>query len=458
MLLFEKNTAIRNILEDMDKKNASFDWINLATSSLLIGDTIEDIKKSQMHIPRTGHIGNWEDIFYSQAGSLDYNYLVCNHFEVGYPYIFDFNQTETKDLSSGDTIYLPASKVKKGKQKPLETYIYDKESFHKTDPSLSYFTPYVFIKEGNDFKPLVQTHKENMEELYNNITYQSELILKKFNIVEKALEIIINKVLETPNNQKLLETIIDRIVISNGLTYRIKPKVIGGQIIFDDLIFENAKEVIDSIKDTIKTIYEPNINNITQKRKRILLSNHMVQVINMLLLSQFSYQGENGDISVHIQWGAIGMSGIPPFKKAYFTDNRKRVRSIFDALLSSGDNSFKKSLFIIIPSIVLILLHRDTSYNDVNILNSILKILDENIKDYKNFDTNIIKEELVNAISKEFNQFSPYMKEKIINLRSPLYSIEHDNGRYLSTGGILDLSFRKAIITLGILMRCVHEN
>lgn len=181
-----------------------FRVINLAKKNIQIKNLITIIKSNtDITPPRTGHIGNWGEISKGYAGTLDYNKLICQEQDIGYPLIYNFNQTENKCLSSGDTVYLPGSIISDGNRKLLPIHTWNGNYFINRNRENSYFSPFVLTEFDGQKESLITVQKKRMNKLQNfNFRYLESEILNEVELVKSIFKLLIEDAIQKILNDR----------------------------------------------------------------------------------------------------------------------------------------------------------------------------------------------------------------------------------------------------------------
>ncbi|MCB0747409.1 MAG: hypothetical protein KDC90_08085 [Ignavibacteriae bacterium] len=441
--ILEADKDIQNLISG----NRSFVARNLANYNIDISKWIVFLKENNILFPRTGHLGCWRDIRNFQSGSLDYNSILCFSEKIAYPLIFDLGLSENEDLTSGDTIYLPGSILKNGKRyirdlrlNPELKSIYSREK--------SYFLPYLVENKDGVINNLSITLKREIDtDLKEYVHYfQSNEIFKNRKKIKEIFECIIEEFCKT-ENKKILCNFVDRYIDDSGQIQRDSIHYRGNEFIVGKRIF-SKDQFLESLWYPILSS-----NNIEFGNKLEfvpLISNHTMQILLSFLFKNICRFGSN-EVHVHVQWGAIGMSGIGPYQKSYFSHNTKRLRQLYDILVKN--NIVGPTLFIVIPSIPFLLLPMKNSHADVNIIQDIVDFLNnQGGSDLSLEKAESIKSHLLSSGIK-FEKLSEYYKSRFRKLRSPLHGIEniHDNIPLNFSDVFTSLSFKDAVMLVGIL-------
>lgn len=435
---------------NLSRGKRSFAWNNIANADVHICNVLDAIVCDNVRVPRTGHLGDWSDIFASKAGSLDYNHAICLTSNAGYPLIFDLNQTENTDLNKGDIIYLPGSLIKSGIQtKKLNLECFEHGKFVPVNRQYSYFCPYLVVNQEGQKIPLTSFHRKNAQAFQTiPLIYQSEYLLAHEPLLVKAIEVMFQHLMSMEQPKRLLNSFIDRSISKNAIVERKSIQLSGETLTVGNTCYRSMKEIVDSILTPLK-LANGQLNPLTYLSEAPneipLLSNHAMHALLSICHPQFSLATKSKQfpiINIHVQWGAIGMSGIPPYKKSYFNDNAKRVRSIFDVWVGALEE-VSPTLFVVLPSAPFSLLPRCEDKRDTDIVTTL-------------FDAVAAESEpdpdTIRAILHDSNikQTSAYYQSRFFKLRSPLHNISNmSDSKLACLDSFSQLSFRTATTLMG---------
>lgn len=96
--------------EALTERGGVFAPVHLGTRDVRVGTLLDAVHAEPGLLPpRSGHLGNWEDIALGRSGPMDFNTAVCGGGH-GFPLIYGFTQTEAEE-TGGDDVYLPGSLV-----------------------------------------------------------------------------------------------------------------------------------------------------------------------------------------------------------------------------------------------------------------------------------------------------------------------------------------------------------
>ena len=417
----------------------SFDWFHLGKIHINFSEIKQLFREHSHQAPRSGHLGNWLDISKGKAGPLDYNWPICFHEKLGIPHIYDLNITESRDLSSGDSIYLPLSKVSSGKREILKGYINGKIIDHKK----SFFTPYVTV-ESNDGLIRLKKYHDTRNSLKIPYRYESDLICGNHDMFYNLLIIALN---ESANGKFPLARIIDRIVEKNGQVKKIKPVFVNSGIKINNRFYD-YENIIEYLYDTYLCISK-NVDEL-KYIDRPLLSQTFTSFLSLYFNKNISINHE--DIIFHFHWGAIGMAGYPVKKDGYFDTDVRYIRKLFDIFYKNGID--KHIYFILIPSVPYLLWYH-ADYEDMDkgpIENLLSNVKYSKLTNIDLLQSQNIVDSVVNKWLKE-NTLSGYFLGRFMNPRTVLYEASGLSVRGLKMpDGFDDLSIPLLTMIIGSLI------
>lgn len=377
-----------NELIQMHKqKNMSyaFTYINLAEKSLPISRLFNLIKApSGLMPPRTGHLGNWNDMLEGYVAQRNDNTIICGQQNLGYPLIFDLNQTENETLTEGDLTYLPGSIVNSGKRKKLQLYTWDGTEFVKRTREYPLFVPFVYTKINGEFKSLVLVHRMRVKKYQDTkIDFFSSIVMKYKNKVKKILITLIEDIGMKENSEHELKLIINRFVTLDGRITKALIKLRDDGYYVGNTLYKDSTSLVDAILIPYQAASEPEmfVDIIARLPEAFpLLSNHVISIFCAVLYTHFP-DCELDSISqgqvcnVHLQWGGIMMAGYLPKKTGYFVNQVRYIRRIYQQLYEKI--GLPPVFFILIPSSIFLLWPDSVEKKDIKqvdqLINRVLK-------------------------------------------------------------------------------------
>ena len=353
-----------------------FDWFHLGTTNTTVREFGQLCSENFFTPPRTGHAGNWSSMIEGWAGALDYNTAVCTDSRFGAPLVFDWNQTETTDLTAGDTIYRPGSSASRTSAQQLELYCWNGQDFALVDHETSRFVPFVVTKEQGQFVGLAHWHRRrNVAENWGFI-YWSDVVIENVSKATRLLARAIKSCVRAGSNLSLL---IDRIAFHDGSTHRVDVAVKdNGEITVGDTTYSSVSALVDDCMIPFRAAASPHwwIENAKNQRSCLpLLSNYSTMAMYALLGTHFAKLSSwTDDVLVHPHWGAIGMAGFPPARHGYFGSQSRYMKKVMRYFLED-DGEYKSVIYLLAPAAIFLLLPREDSTGDKECVRNLLNVV-----------------------------------------------------------------------------------
>ena len=335
----------------------SFESVHLGLSELRVGALLELVRGES--VPRTGHLGNWDDIAHGRAGALDFNQAICagGH---GYPLIYGFNQTETE--SGGDTVYQPGSIVEHGRREPLALSTWDGSAFVRRDRSRPLLCPLVRTEHG----PLVEVHRRRLARLPWPVRFEAELIVEHRDRVRAMLVSLLEAAGQRDNARSAFADVISHAVSLDGSVARCALEREGTGYRLDGCLFASAEALADHALLLFQAVVEPaalfdRIASLPARLPMVASS-----VLGRILLAVLAPRA--GERNVHLHWGARDMAGFPPRQKGYFAvrSRTRSLRLICDVLVR--EHAIAPITFALLPAAIFMLCPTTAQPRDAELL------------------------------------------------------------------------------------------
>lgn len=403
-------------VEDFKSRKLSFDWIHAGKLTITIGELTRFIQNTDIICPpRTGHLGNWQEIFSGRGGALNHNDVVCGEKKLGYPLIVDFNQTENINLSAGDTVYLPGSIIKNNIRNQLPLLTWNNKCFKKRSRESSYFTPFVVTEIENQLVSLANIHRNHCS-FYKNVQFISTIMCTNKKLVKDIACKILEEIQRGNCSTVKTDDIIDRKIYLDGRVVRDPLKLINNCYTLDEERFSSVESLIEAAFIPFEIANDSMLlfDNIKELRLYFpFFSLSFIHVMYCVLKTHLTSEGEiTGKpfmFNPHLHWGAYDSAGYPPISKGYFRQKIVSIRNIYNALMPLFQN-IEPALFILLPSAIFNLLPPRTYINDYNYIDELFSSINKNTS---NIPSNkpqelmlIIKKTVSNWIDKYINKIS----------------------------------------------------
>lgn len=443
---------IKNLTENLTDFGIS--WVHLGYSSVTINEFVSFIRNNPSILPaRTGHLGNWQEILRGRSSALDHTYFVCK-INLGYAYITDFTLTESKDLTFGDSVYLPASIVENGNRKILPLYYYNENhQWTKCSEDKSYFCPLICTVNDNSFIPLTQKQRDIFPKDFK-VKYISDTFGKYKTEIKKIFTLLLAEC--TKENSKITPNdLVDRTVSIQGELKREKLKYSAGKFHLGDCEYKNIEHLADEMFESIfaSTHLFDFIEKNAHKKFLPFLSLPLMCVLDYIVYQYENHENINNlETICYFEWGAFGSAGYPPRSKGYYSQKFPVIKQIYKIIRQNDPHSYKKLLFILIPSTVFNLLPNSLFRNDENLLNPIFQGSKDILNKQPNLSSDILMKEIETFCLKntQREKLSWYFNKRFASQRT----IQHEHeiteiGDVLITQPFANLTFQLASMILG---------
>lgn len=351
-------------LEQMRNRASGFNWVHLGQTNVTVGQLREFLlANDQILPPRTGHLGNWQDINHYSAGAMDFNYPSSRN-GLGYGLIYCFNQTENHDLTTGDYVYLPGSIVENGKRTPLPLYAWNGTEFAGLSRDLSYFTPFIQTKVKQEWVPLTQLHLGRLK-ASSNLFFRSEasLIYQNWEKIGGVIQDLFQAAFESKNPRAEFQELIGHVVTLDGKVERARIEVTqsegaGRRLSISGLPFSSIEELAELTRIPFMAVGDSDrfFESIKTFPKSVpIISNTLTRILSALCNSHYPKSPVDSSMTTpfnpHYHWGARAMSGYPPVRKGYFSNkNKKRYTSKFCNRIVAQNPEIDPLLFLLLPT------------------------------------------------------------------------------------------------------------
>lgn len=415
------------------KKQLSFEPHNLSESNMLIKDLYKMIEDDNLVIPpRSGHIGNWNDIMDGLVRERNDNTIICGQRKLGFPLIYDLTQTENESLDAGDLTYFPGSVIEQGQRTLLPLYTWNGTEFVETNREEALFVPFTFTLVNGKLKSLNQFHYERYQRYTDkHFTMYSQSICENIDKVRATLEVLFNSILNMEEPEHEFKFIVNRAVRLDGVIVRDGIHISDDKLIVGDSVYDSKEELIEAILFAYRAA---NAEVFREEVKSLpdfipLLSNHMTIILEFMFcrkfqMYEFKTLGADNTGILHFEWGGIEMAGYAPKELGYFHRQIKYIRRIYNVIYENLDN-IPQVHYILLPSSMFLIWPNDEYPEDINSVNNLIKMVRQEIaveetKDAKKLYTKIC--ETVELWAKGDNQVSELFKKRFSDKKPPIYS------------------------------------
>lgn len=440
-----------------------FTFLNLGTLEIPIHNTLHGIQNiPSLSVPRTGHLGSWQEIAAGRAGGVNYDKIICKDNRFGYPLIYDLNFTEDSSLKFGDSAYLPGSYISNGTRNELPLYTWNGSAFTKSDRSEPLFSPFVLTPFGDELISLVQFHRHHFSKIHDyQFRFISNLIEDNKLFVRKLLIALIEEAYNEANPESSIRELFDYSVSLDGKLGPAPIALEDGTFTINGYVFKNPEALADASLLPILVASSGAVELITQFPTSLpLLSSALI----VLLLAFLSSDYPNTSISlkdypgVHLHWGALRMAGFPPEKKGYFAKNINNYRKLFNKITAACPE-MSSLFYILFPCSIFLLWPNNTFSADIEYIVELIKKI-HIVSDHLIYKPNIAKEIIYACVFEWYQSRHQHLSQYFKNRFSPNVSILNKEkmlnvSDHIEPTGFRELSWMQACLTVGALSNTI---
>ncbi|MFG2528935.1 DUF6025 family protein [Streptomyces sp. NPDC048516] len=349
--------------------------VHVGTHDVRIGTLLDLLRRHEGLLPpRTGHLGNWEDIALGRSGPMDFNTAICGE-GYGYPLIYGFTRTEA-DTEGGDEAYQPGSLIEQGKRHMLGLYTWDGQGFARRDRSRPLFCPLTLAEADGELVPLVELHWRRMLAIpgYRFKQWAAALVDNGPLVVDMLcllLEQADSKLKQSPR----LSELISHAARLDGEVGRCELQRDGTGYVLEGHRYPSARALAEAVLLTVRALVEPRWFFDQLRHVPPVLPVMSLQLTNVLfgLLDMHHPDRPAGapesPFITHLHWGARAMAGCPPRRGGYLA-RRSTVRSL-RAITTSLVQNFDEAnplCFVLLPAQIFMLCPPSMSTGDPEVL------------------------------------------------------------------------------------------
>ncbi len=357
-----------------------FTPVHLGTRDVPIGRVLDVIHSHEGLLPpRTGHLGNWEDIAQGRAGAMDFNTAICGGGH-GYPLVYGFTRTEA-DSEGGDEVYLPGSLVNQGRREALPLYTWDGTRFVRRDRARPLFCPLVRTERDGALTALITVHWERMLRVpgYRFVNWARSLLDNEALLLD-MLCVLLEEASAGKHPQRDLSELISHAARLDGQVDRCALVRDDRGYLLDDCRYPSARSLAEAVVLSLRALAEPDwfFSHIASMPAvlpvpSLLLTNVLFAMFGDHRPEQTGIPDE-GPFITHLHWGARAMAGCPPRRSGYF-GRRSRLRPMRDitGTLVRDFPDAKPVCFVLLPAQVFMLCPPGSSFRDLDQVGGVIK-------------------------------------------------------------------------------------
>jgi hypothetical protein len=323
-------------IEQLAGRQQAYDCVHMGQQDLPIGSLIDLLaREPALKPPRTGHLGNWEDIALGRAGAMDFNQAICAR-GLGYPLVTCFTQTESDQPGRGDWVYLPGSLVERGKREVLPLFTWDGTRFTRRGRERPLFCPFVLTERDGARQPLVAVHWRRMQAISRfPFTLEAEVIVEHAAEVRPMLSVLLEEAAHHDNPRRAFQDLISHAAATDGTVTRCEMRREGTGYWLNDYYYPSTAELVEHALVAFQAVSDP-----WSFSECVADLPPLLPVLSHLVVGAFSaiwtthLPGLAGHqpaltrpFNPHLHWGARDMAGYPPRHNGYFVE-RSTTRSL----------------------------------------------------------------------------------------------------------------------------------
>jgi len=457
-------TSLDEILDEQDARDlhgqsAPIARVNhLGLSSRSVADVFAAVRAHPRPAVRSGHIGNWSEIWAGRVGLIDYNRYICRDFGMGRPLLHAHTFTETADLSDGDTIYLPAGRIRHRRHERIDVHVKEDDTFRPLAEGESVCCAFAYAPADGGMTSLLHLRAAELAGIPGATTIPT-FLTRDVPLVRRALTGLLEAT-QGPTATLPLDHLFGASVSRQGARGR-APRRTGTGFRVEDTDYPTGRALVDA---AIEALRYGSLEQTDLQRQRQPVGQHLPLLGATAVLALVAYvdcygAGDaSGSQGVHAHWGAISMSGYPPLAGGYFgrRANRRTLRQIGEALATMPE--FAGPLrFALLPAPLLSLLAPAEFDGDRQLVDALIgTVLDST--DPPAADPSRALREITDVVhvwlDKHRADLSPYYLNRFGRARSVFNGTEAvpSDGRPAESGLLGRLTMQQASMLLGALI------
>lgn len=427
--------------------------VHVGLMRLPMGDLFRLVHHAHSRPVRSGHLGNWEEIWRGRVGLVDYNRYICRDYDMATPLLHTHTDTESGDRTSGDTIYLPGGVVSDGDYRRLPLHELVDGQFRQLPESESRCCAYVYVDEGGEFRSLVEARIGECTDRFSDAGTIADALLQREGELRQLLKSSLRGALS--DSQPLrLEDVVGGSVDTrgrrgSGLTLH------GTNLQCNGTSYSTVGAVVDAI---IETLQDGSVNHRPPAPRDDGMYRPLIGAAMVIALTAVLHTSPiSTSRSLHLHWGAISMSGYPPRSGGYFArrSTRRTLRNLARAFAQV--EAFDRTVrFALLPAPVLSLLPPAEFDTDVALTAELFeRVLDTRAP---GADPNVAQAEIDDRVDDWLegsrDQLSDYYKQRFFRARSVQHASVSlpDDGRPASPESFERLTVQQGSMILGALL------
>ena len=369
--------------------------------------------------------------------------------------LHDQTETDNADLSSGDTIYLPGSKVVNGKRTQLDLFVYKNGVLTACDPGQSYFLPACYFRKEEKCIHLIKLLKERNGQLSGlSFNYESEAIAERMEFFKQYVSWFLD-IIRVTKDEFLIANFFRKVVI-DGMASEVNFDYNEGRFVLNGKTY-SQEELLSLITLSSRLARsEPEAEFICRTTPYPLLHNSLLILFLALCYNFPGWHDKKREVfALHFHWGAIGMAGYPPAKKGYFKTASKTVKKFHSYI--KGRPEVKNLFFILMPIFPFLFYADRRDANDFDCLSELFEKIKEVPQVSEVEAQKIIEDITTKWIESSKKDLSAYFLSKFKKKRSILFDGHFFDHTLEAPGTLKDLPYSRISLVVGALFSYFEE-
>ncbi|MYV45657.1 DUF6025 family protein [Streptomyces sp. SID2888] len=419
--------------------------LHFGTLDVPVGSLLDLVRDTEGLLPpRTGHLGNWEDIALCRSGPMDFNTAVCAG-GYGYPLVYGFTRTEAH-TEGGDDVYLPGSLVDGGRRTTLPLHTWDGRAFVRRDRSRPLFCALTQAELDGELVPLVELHWRRMATVPGYRFRQwATFLADHAALVTDMLCLLLAEAAARQNPRAAFAELISHAVRLDGSVGRCEVRRHGMGYAIEDHVYPSARAFAEEALLAVQALTEPRAFFSRMGEVPPVLPVISIQLSSVLFGLLGSHLPDRSGLPpespfvTHLHWGARAMAGCPPRRGGYLA-RKTTVRSLraITGPLVRDFAEVRPLCFALLPAQIFMLCPPDSEQQDRELLADLFKVV-------LAADPGTTHDTTVTWLSTYKDRLSPYLRGRFRDGSGvPTDAVRRAPAAPAEPEGFRDLTFRQA--------------
>jgi Family of unknown function (DUF6025) len=467
-LLESLHLTDRVAVAELTSRQRAYDCVHLGTQPLKIGKLLALLQdEPALKPPRTGHLGNWDEIALGRSGAMDFNQAICTH-GFGYPLIYCFTQTEASNpetnQATGDWVYLPGSTIQQDQRQVLPLYTWDGSSYVRRSRDRALFCPFVQTEVNGSLIPLTTLHWQRMQGISGfEFGLEASAIISHTDEVKSMLGLLLEEASQRENSRRAFQDLISHAVAKDGTMTRCEIRREGKGYWLDHYYYPSTEALVESALIPFQSVTDPQqfFENIAALPPLLpVVSHFLVGIFSAIFATHYpnATPGEppvTRPFNTHFHWGARDMAGYPPLRKGYFVEKSttRSLRSICTALVSTFSN-VDPVCILLLPASIFMLYPSNAYPQDAECLAGLFEQIHQAVVDPDNLPIDRMQQTIETLTHNWLSHHPQKLSSYFLNRFSPRTGVLHGRDRPTQSipqepDGFRELTFQQACMIVG---------